>query len=354
MTNPNLVNPNKVDSNKVDSNLENSNIVEPKIAGTKSSLHTLRDGLAQAEKQILHLDRTNIEAFLLQLDQTEKMFADFAADQSAILAESGRWSGLLKRVTSQPKVLVAAAANVGGLPKLRSKHQPATGFWWHVDDEVKRHRTQTIKKGAMAIGSLVLIIGVLYFAVRYLAPGMDSASALADTTARVEQLVADQKWQEGLTLVQTARKTLPNDPELAVWEVVLFEQIGDTDRAQAGLAEAQRTLVGTTAAFWIRVGTDRQMAGNLEGAEQAAQRALTNAPEDPQVTFLLASIAEARGDLRQAEDYFNKTIQLASDSNVELGVIAKMRMGTLMQQVQPIPVPMPDQTITATETVKSP
>lgn len=319
-------------------------------AETKSSLHTLRDGLEQAERQVLHLDRTNIEAFLVQLDQIEKIFADFGTDQSAVLAEAGRWSGLLNRITSHPKLLVDATSDVGGLPKLRSKHAPALGKWWHMDEEMKSHRTQSLKKLVMIVGAIVVIVGVLYFTIDYFTPN----SGLTNTTTDVEQLVTNQKWQEALTQVQTARKTLPNDPELLVWEAVLSEQLADTTQAKSSLAEAQQKFEGQPATFWTLVGTDRQMAGNLSGAEQAAQQALTTAPADPQVTFLLATIAEARGDMVQAADYFSKTIALAEDSNPELGVMAKMRMGMLMQQVQPAPVPMPEQTLATTVTSKSP
>jgi len=336
------------------SNVVHPNVINPKIADTTSSLQMLRDGIAQAEKQILHLDRTNIEDFLLQLDQNEKMFGDFGADQTAILAESGRWSSLLKRLTSQPQLIVDATSYVGGLPKLRSKHQPATGFWWHMDDAIKQRRIQTIKKVAMALGAIVVIAGVMILAINFFTRGNQSATVAANSSATIEQLVVDGKWQEALTQVQIARTASPQQNELLIWESILSEKLGDSTRAQAALAEAQQNPSGTNAEFWTLVGTDRQIAGDLEGAEQAAQRALVNAPQDPQVTFLLASIAEARGDSLQAADYFSKTIALAEGTNPELIVVAKMRMGMLMQQVQPIPVPMPEQTITTTSTSTSP
>ncbi|NJN82077.1 MAG: hypothetical protein HC802_07195 [Caldilineaceae bacterium] len=46
----------------------------------------------------------------------------------------------------------------------------------------------------------------------------------------------------------------------------------------------------------------------MSGAEEAAQQALVSAPQDAQVTFLLGSIAEARGDMAQAAAYFSQTI----------------------------------------------
>ena len=108
--------------------------------------------------------------------------------------------------------------------------------------------------------------------------------------------------------------------------------------------------MGTSAAFWTLVGTQRQQAGNLDGADQAGQQALADAPQDAQVTFLLGGVAEARGDMVQAADYFSQTIALAGDANPELGVIARVRMGNLSQRIEPLPNPAPAQTITDTTT----
>ena len=86
----------------------------------------------------------------------------------------------------------------------------------------------------------------------------------------------------------------------------------------------------------------------MAGAAESGQQALAIAPQDPQVTFLLGSVAEARGDTVQAAAYFSQTIALAGDTNPELGVITKMRMGNLMPRVEALPNPEPAQTITQT------
>jgi len=156
-------------------------------------------------------------------------------------------------------------------------------------------------------------------------------------------LVTDQKLPDALALVEKARQTKPNEPELLVWDAVLNEQLGDAARAKTSLAQAQQKFVGQPAAFWTLVGNHRQQVGNLPGAEEAGQQALTLAPRDANATFLLGSVAEARGDTVQAATFFSETVILAGDGNAQLGVIAKMRMGNLMQRVEPVagaaPVP---------------
>lgn len=311
---------------------------------TTSSLHSLRDALEQAERQVVRLDRSNVKAFLVGLDQIEQMFAAHGQDEGAIRAEAARWESIRKRIDANPGLVVTAAANAGGLAKLRSQNPPATATWWHLDGVVARRRTQTVKRALLAIGAIV-VVALLVWGFGAFFP---STNSLTDTTSAIEQLVTAQKWPEALAAVEKARQTLPNEAELLVWEAVLNEQLGNTAQAETILAQAQQKFAGQPAAFWTLVGNHRQQTGNLDGAEAAGQQALAAAPQDAQVTFLLGSVAEARGDMPQAAAYFSQTIALAGDADPQLGVIAKVRMGNLMQRVEPLPAPSPVETITQT------
>src|SRR5215212_5355040 len=199
-------------------------------AQTKSSLHALRAGLEQAERQILQLAGPNSEAFLVLLDQIEQMFTDFGENQAAVRSEQGRWDGLLNRISSKPELLVDAAARAGGLAKLRSKHPPAAGRWWHVDAELASRRTQTLKRVGLIGGTIIILVALALWGMNNFAPS--EAEAGATMTTNIEQLVADQQWAAALAAVENARKTLPNDPELLVWDGVLAEQVGDAAGAQ--------------------------------------------------------------------------------------------------------------------------
>jgi len=316
-----------------------------------SSVNTLRTALEQAERQVTRLDGSNIKAFLVQLDQIEQMFGELGSDQSVLRAEQGRWEGLRNRIDAKPQLLVSAAARAGGLAKLRAQHPPATGAWWHLDTAVAQRRTQTLKRAGITIAAVVLVLAVVIAGINAVTP---SAGSPVTVTAQIEELVTAQKLPAALTAVEQARQTAPNDPELLIWDAVLNEQIGNTVGAKTSLTQAQQKFVGQPAAFWTLVGNHRQQVGNLAGAEAAGKQALTTAPQDADATFLLGSVAEARGDNIQAANFFSKTIALAGNANAQLGVIAKMRMGNLMQRIEPLPAPVPAQTITQTLTPKSP
>ena len=316
-----------------------------------SSVNTLRAALEQAERQIARLDGSTIKAFLVLLDQIEQTFVDLGPDLSALRAEAGRWEGLRNRIDAKPQLVVSAAAHAGGLAKLRAQHPPASGSWWHLDTAVAQRRTQTLKKSGITIAAIVIVVAVALWGINAFTP---DAGSPVTVTSQIEQLVTDQKLPDALAATEKALQATPNDPELLIWQAVLNEQIGDAAHAKTSLVQAQAKFVGQPAAFWTLVGNHRQQVGNLSGAEEAGQQALTIAPQDADATFLLGSVAEARGDTVQAATYFSQTVALAGDGNAQLGVIAKMRMGNLMQRVEPLPAPVPAQTITQTLTPKSP
>jgi predicted Zn-dependent protease len=240
---------------------------------------------------------------------------------------------------------VAAANQAGGLPALRERHPPAESFWWQLDAEVARRRTQMIRRALVTLVIIVGAVGGALWAVDFFFPPDPRAVILVNTNADIDQLIMEQKWDEALEVVERAQQQLPNEPELLIWEGVLAEQLGDTVRSAAALEQARQLVADQPASFWVLVGNHRLMVGNLAGAEQAGQEALAIAPDDAQATFLLGGVAEARGDTFAAVDLFNRVFDLAEQDNPQLAVIARVRMGNLLQQVGPFP---PTETLTGT------
>jgi cytochrome c-type biogenesis protein CcmH/NrfG len=316
-----------------------------------SPVDGLREALDKAERQVVSPDANNIEKFLILLDTIEQQIAELAATQADVRPEQGRWESLLARLSTKPEPIVAAATKVGGLKKLRAQHPPAESFWWHMDAEVTRRRVQAVRRFIITAVAIVGAVVFLLWGVDYLFPPDPNTILMVNATSDVEQLVAEQKWGEALKRVQTVLKTLPNEPELLIWEGVLYEQLGDTSHAKASLDHAQALTKDQQAGFWILVGNKRFQVGNLNGAEEAGNLVLKIAPEEPQGMLLLAGVAEARGDNAKAIDLFSKTAELArKTNNAQLEVIAKMRMGTLMQQVNPFA----SSPVTATNTLSTP
>ena len=218
------------------------------------------------------------------------------------------------------------------MAKLHADHPPAESFWWHLEGEVMRRRRKMIVRTATTLAAIVAVVAAGLWVLNTFFPPDPNTIALVDATNRIQDLVASQKWEEALQVVQVARERLPDEPELAVWQAVLFEQLGDKKHAASVIKEAQQLMQDRPIQFWLLLGNDRLVAGNMDGAEVAGQQAVTLNPQEAQAYFLLGGIAEARNDVSTAIDMFDKTFQLAEQDNPQLAVIAKVRMGQLMQR----------------------
>jgi tetratricopeptide (TPR) repeat protein len=154
-------------------------------------------------------------------------------------------------------------------------------------------------------------------------------------------------WEAALDIIEEARETLPDDPELLIWAAVLSEMLENMEQAEDYLEHAQDLFDTRLALFWVTVGNKRIAVGNVDMAEEAVLKALELDQEMPMAVFLKANVAEARGERLTAIDLYNQTFDLAEQSDPQLAVISKVRMGQLMQQIDPfadIATPAPEAT----------
>jgi len=297
-----------------------------------SPANSLREALDQAERQIVSIDATNVEAYLLLLDQIKARFAAFTAEEADVRPEWSRWDSLTSRLSSQPDPLVTAAAKVGGLAALRQKHPPAEDFWWHLDKEVMQRRMNTLRRTVTTLVTVVVIAVGGWWAINTFFPPNPEAVRMMEANSDLEALIGEQRWAEALTVVETAQQDLPNEPELILWEVVLAEQLGDKARAQAALDRVNATFPDQKVGLLVQLGNQRLQVGDFLGAQDVGKEALTLDPNSAEATFLLGSIAESTNDVAFAIDMFDRTFALAEADNPQLAVIARVRMGNLMQR----------------------
>ena len=127
--------------------------------------------------------------------------------------------------------------------------------------------------------------------------------------------------------------------ELLIWEAVIRDKLGQSERVQDTLAQAKALMPSDRqVAYWWTLGMVRLAIGDLEEACMAGNEALALDPSDPQGYFLLGTVAEVRGDTAAAIELFEKTFQLAADSNTQLAAVARIRMGTLLQRPANMPL----------------
>lgn len=312
---------------------------------TRSPLTQLREWIDKAERLVVQVNGTNVVELLTLLDAIEQQFETLETSGVDLRTEQTRWESLLSRINSQPDPIVHAGNVAGGMNKLRAAHPPAESFWWHLDSAITKRRINTIRRLSITAITLVVLLVGGYWAIDTFFPPNPEAVLMVETTNSIDQLVMEQRWEEALAVVKAARTQVPDQPELMIWEVVLNERIGDSEAAAAALAEAEAALASQPTQLWVSLGTNRMRVNDLEGAEAAAKQALATDPNDPQVYFLMGGIAEAQGNLSAAIENFETTFTLAEGTSPQLAVIARVRMGQLMQNPNSFtsPVATPDQ-----------
>lgn len=301
----------------------------------------LRDNLNKAERMIVSLSAGNVEEFLCLLDTIEAQFDAMGQDSGDLRPESGRWESILRRLGNQPTPLIVAANRAGGLAKLRAAHPPAESFWWELDRVRRGRQLRQLRRLALTVVALVTLVGGALWAINTFFPPDPAAVYLVGAQSDIEKLVMEQRWEDALEVAQTGLEELPDSPELAVWVVVLLERLGRTEDAAAALDTA-RTIINNDENLWILMGNSRLQTTDFDGARAAGETVLKIAPESAQGYFLLANVADVSGDRRAAMDYLDKTFLLAEEDNPQLAVIAKVRLGQLLQ--------MPDAFLPSTDT----
>jgi tetratricopeptide (TPR) repeat protein len=294
--------------------------------------NALRDALEQAERQAVQLTAQNVERFLLLLDRIEQTFETLDPDGIDLRPEETRWQSLLIRLDTKPQALVGAAAKAGGLAKLRAKHQPAESFWWHLDAALAQRRRQAARRFVLTLVTTLIVVVGGYYTLNAIFPPNPAAVRMIEFTSALETLIATGQWDEALRLVEQAQAELPDEVELVLWEVVLARQTGDDVRVADAFARAQALLPDRQPELWVQLGNFYLQAGDLAGANAAGAEAAALAPENPQVTFLLGNLAEAQGDIATAITMFENTFTYAEQDNPQLAVIARVRMGNLLQR----------------------
>lgn len=308
----------------------------------RQSLATsLRQELDEAERVVIQLRRDNVEPFLQLLDSIDRRFTQLASSGLDLRPEQTRWNSLQDRLQREAGRVMRAADAAGGLASLRARNAPAQGLWWHLDAVAAADRRRSIRRLGAAIGTAVASLALIWSLFTFVIPADANSVITSEAITELRQLAFEARWQHGLAVIEEAKALLtePN-AELLIWEAVVRGKLGQDARAEEALDEAKALVPSDRqVAFWWTLGMVRLDIGDLEEARAAGREALALDASDPQGYFLLGNVAEVEGDVPAAIELFEESYQLALESGAnELAVIARIRMGTLLQRPAGIPL----------------
>lgn len=308
----------------------------------RQSLATsLRQELDEAERVVIQLRRDNVEPFLQLLDSIDRRFTQLASSGLDLRPEQTRWNSLQGRLQREAGRVMRAADAAGGLASLRARNAPAQGLWWHLDAVAAADRRRSIRRLGAAIGTAVASLALIWSLFTFVIPADANSVITSEAITELRQLAFEARWEHGLAVIEEA-KALLTEPhaELLIWEAVVRGKLGQDARAEEALDEAKALVPSDRqVSFWWTLGMVRLDIGDLEEARAAGREALALDASDPQGYFLLGNVAEVEGDVPAAIELFEKSYQLALESGAnELAVIARIRMGTLLQRPAGVPL----------------
>ena len=300
----------------------------------QSLANSLREDIGEVERMIVQLRRDNVEQFLQLLDRIEDLFAELDSSGLDLRPEYTRWGSLQSKIRREAGRIVRVIDVAGGLEHLRQANPPAEGFWWHLDAVVAAARRRLVRRLSITVGTIVALLVVVWALLTFVFPPDPNTVVTSEATSTLQQLAFEGRWEEALTVIEEAMSQLTQpDAELLIWEGVIRGKLGQDERAREALAEAKSLVpAGQLVAYWWSLGSVQLLVGDVEEARTAGFEAIELDDSDPQGFFLLASVAEGKGDTVCAVDLFEETFQLAADSNPQLAVIARVRMGSLLQR----------------------
>lgn len=291
----------------------------------------LRDQLNELEKLLVKVNSQTVERTLQLLDSAWLLKEDLRERGVDLKAEDGQWAGFEFRLSETAGEIVKAANAHGGMARLRPSLAQTDGFWWTLDELHAAQTRRTLFRWLRLAGGIAVLGIAVWVLVTYVFPPDPNAVLITDIGYDIEKAVDIRDWDTAWTVVQAGLESSGNATEVLLWAAVIAERRDNPEQAADYVAEALSDPDIPPYNIWVTLGTNRLRAGDPDGAECAAYAALETDPENAQAHFLIASVAEAMGDAQRAVDYFNKTYDLAADGQPQLQVIARVRLGYLMQ-----------------------
>ncbi|MGI6208208.1 MAG: tetratricopeptide repeat protein [Anaerolineae bacterium] len=216
---------------------------------------------------------------------------------------------------------------------------PEDHWWWYLDVALAQRRQESLRRWSLrglAVAAILLVALLAYN--QFLAPTPEE-QAFSTTLSDAESSLLDGDLEGALAGYEAAVAMNPEDIGARLYLGVVYEMLGRQDEAQAQFAEAER-LSSTPADYYasLSLAYYRVALGGAEGAlekaEAAALRAVEEDDSSAMAHFALASTYEVMGENGKAIEEFEIASNLSEDAS--LTVMARMRMGMLMQKGDPM------------------
>ncbi len=323
-------------------------MVWPVQVGKLTPADELRDLLGRAERRLANVDSASAEQLLELmgwLDQIVTLIAELEAGGVDLRPERTRLESIEGLLRSKAGRIVRRTGLA--LSRRREEVKPdESHWWWWLDRFVLTRARQRLQRALISVAVVAILALGGYAAFKYFFPTNPNVEKAQGLQLTAERLVMEGNWAGAEEQLVQALAYTPDDAMLWVWLGVVRERQGNQAGAEEAFAKA-RALSQSELSYLLARGQVYVQSNQGDKALAEAEKAVELAPDSAQAHFLLASAYEILGRQLEAIQEFEKTAALAEDKEPQLVVLARMRMGMLMQTLGVSPLTTDTVTVTA-------
>lgn len=261
--------------------------------------------------------RDEIENLLLNL---EKRGTDLEADRVRLET----FDVIIRK--KMKKVHRKLTTSLNPLPYREERKIPRSHWWWYLDELLREKRVQARKRWLIRGGKAAIALLAVYIVLTRIVP-QPKQSVIYQGQAN--QLYQGRKLDEAINLYKKAQNLDTEDSVIPLMLGIIYEDKELLDEANSYFERA-KLLSSQKIDFYNSRGMIYLQTGKLDKAILDAKKALEIAPNSALSHFLLGSIYEIEN--RTAEAIFEYQIVSDLDQNPQLTVIARFKMGMIMQR----------------------
>ncbi|NPA90053.1 MAG: tetratricopeptide repeat protein [Chloroflexi bacterium] len=294
----------------------------------------LRALLTELEIRVANMKGVGAEVLSIPplLDRAVDLVEQLRADGVDVQPEETRLENVLNQFRRKAPLFLREAGGARALAKLRAQHHPPRErWWWYVDELVAQERRQRLLRWAKMAAGILLLLVLAYFFIQSRLPKDPRVRRMVDLQMALDSAVAEQNWPEAVRILEELRTLDPTDPSYAVELGVLYEHLGEKEKAREAF-DAARALTDEGTYYKLRAMAYLHV-GDAKKALREAQQAVRLRPDDAEAYFYLGNAYELLSDVPHALEAYEKASELAQAQGQEqLYAVIRVRMAYLLQR----------------------
>jgi len=307
-------------------------MVWPVPTGKLTPADELRDLLGRVERRLANVSSASAEQLLELmgwLDQIVTLIAELETQGVDLRPERTRLESIEGILRSKAGQIVRRT----GLALVRRREEvkpDESHWWWWIDRFVLIRTRQRLQRMLIVLSVVAILVVGGYVAFNYFFPTNPNVEKAQGLQLTAERLAMEGNWAGAEEQLLQALEYTPDDAILWTWLGVVREKQGNQAGADEAFAKA-RSLSQTELDYLLAKGQVYIQSNQGDKALAEAEKAVKLAPDSAQAHFLLGGAYELLGRQLEAIQEFEKTAALAEEKEPQLVVLARMRMGMLLQ-----------------------